>query len=737
MGWNPKALEGVRAVGVGTEGNSLSQRLLAISGLLSHSGGCAHTQRKRRHGDLAHLQEGDKSAAFESFPPPPPPVGPNTSESSGMDGTQNPRTLPHEGQGGLRKAGYHRSNIDAEIDSLTSMLADMENDDSFTSRPRQSYSNTQPTITSPQRSQPSGPRSATAALFATPKVPPAPASYSNGKARLQPVPASYSTALARPPPNVQVRTAQPGPVYGGTSPRQAEQIYSHPAGQGVGQRPSDGTPQGRSGVESGVYSRPVGPPQNQGQAGKVVEAGPVGRYVDPAFAQWSPEPPHPAGCARYTEAGHSPGVMARPSEQAFARKPEFEYSGPPPPRQGHVPSYHSSQPQTQGAGYSIGQQQASIYTPIHQGPSYQPTHTQAPVTGYASGQHQLLNYPQQAQSPRYQPSQVPVSNYYSGHPQASAHGQTLLYTQNKGPPCQSNQSTTPVMGHIPGQPLASTYSQVQPRKMPVTDDIPLATGLAMRPQPGFRQGEVQPIGGMVPGGDYAQHAIQPTGYLEDEVDRLTKKMLQDMNHPPPDDYFGKCSRCGEDVVGEGSGCTAMDQVFHVDCFTCLNCHERLRGQPFYSVDEKAFCEACYIDILERCSVCSQPIMDRILRATGKAYHPQCFTCVVCHKSLDGVPFTVDATNQIHCIDDFHKQFAPRCSVCHEAIMPEPGQEETVRIVALDRSFHVHCYKCEDCGLLLSSENEGQGCYPLDSHILCRNCNARRIQALSANITTDL
>uniref|UniRef100_A0A8C4Q0J8 LIM zinc-binding domain-containing protein n=1 Tax=Eptatretus burgeri TaxID=7764 RepID=A0A8C4Q0J8_EPTBU len=575
--------------------------------------GAAPTQtRSTAKGDLAHLPEGHLSAAFESFPTPPPPVCLDTSENSGMDGTQGPRTLPYEGQ---------------------------------------SYSNTQPAIPSPQPSQPSGQRSATAALFATPKVPPAPASYSNGKPRLQPIPASYSTALARPPPNVQVRTAQPGPVYGGTSPRQAEQIYSHPGSQGVGRRLSDGTPQGRSGVEAGVYSRPIGPPQSQGQAGKVVESGTMGRYVDPAFAQRSPEPPYPAGCARYTEASHSPGVMARPSEQAFARKPEFEYSGL--PRQGHVPSYHSSQPQ--GAGYSIGQQQASIYTPTHQGPSYQPTHTQAPVTGYASGQHQLLNYPQQAQSPRYQPSQVPVSNYYSGHPQASAHGQALLYTQNKGPPYQPNQNPTQVMGHIPGQPLASTYSQVQPRKMPVTDDIPLATGLAMKPQPGFRQGEGQPIGGTGPSGDYAQHAMQPPGYLEDEVDRLTKKMLQDMNHPPPDDYFGKCARCGEDVVGEGSGCTAMDQVFHVDCFTCLNCRERLRGQPFYSVDEKAFCEACYIDILERCSVCSQPIMDRILRATGKAYHPQCFTCVVCHKSLDGVPFTVDATNQIHCIDDFHRQ----------------------------------------------------------------------------------
>lgn len=63
---------------------------------------------------------------------------------------------------------------------------------------------------------------------------------------------------------------------------------------------------------------------------------------------------------------------------------------------------------------------------------------------------------------------------------------------------------------------------------------------------------------------------------------------------------------------------------------------------------------CLQNTLETCTICSKPIMERILRATGKAYHPHCFTCVVCHRSLDGIPFTVDASNHIHCIEDFHK-----------------------------------------------------------------------------------
>lgn len=223
---------------------------------------------------------------------------------------------------------------------------------------------------------------------------------------------------------------------------------------------------------------------------------------------------------------------------------------------------------------------------------------------------------------------------------------------------------------------------------------------------------------------------------EEELDRLTKKLVYDMNHPPTEEYFGRCARCGDNVLGDGSGCIAMEQVFHVECFTCITCHARLRGQPFYALDRKSYCENCYISTLERCSKCSEPILDRILRAMGKAYHPRCFTCVVCGCCLDGVPFTVDATSQIHCIDDFHRKFAPRCSVCGQPIMPEPGQEETVRIVALDRSFHVNCYVCEECGLLLSSEGEGRGCYPLDGHILCKSCSAHRIQDLSAKISTD-
>lgn len=162
---------------------------------------------------------------------------------------------------------------------------------------------------------------------------------------------------------------------------------------------------------------------------------------------------------------------------------------------------------------------------------------------------------------------------------------------------------------------------------------------------------------------------------EAEVDALTDLLVRSMDNSGDIDSYGQfvwnienvrlkennvfdligiCVQCGERVVGENSGCTAMEQIYHIACFTCCQCQINLQGKPFYALDGKPCCEEDYLNTLEKCSVCMKPILERILRATGKPYHPGCFCCVVCGKSLDGVPFTVDATNQNHCIEDFHK-----------------------------------------------------------------------------------
>lgn len=159
---------------------------------------------------------------------------------------------------------------------------------------------------------------------------------------------------------------------------------------------------------------------------------------------------------------------------------------------------------------------------------------------------------------------------------------------------------------------------------------------------------------------------------------------------------------------------ALDCLFHVECFTCFKCEKQLQGQQFYNVDEKPFCEDCYAvshwgescwrelsslwlfslafpssfrccfllcsltglgdrihvscflwaqSTLEKCSVCKQTITDRMLKATGNSYHPQCFTCVMCHTPLEGTSFIVDQSNQPHCVDDYHRYGEGTCMWC--------------------------------------------------------------------------
>lgn len=37
--------------------------------------------------------------------------------------------------------------------------------------------------------------------------------------------------------------------------------------------------------------------------------------------------------------------------------------------------------------------------------------------------------------------------------------------------------------------------------------------------------------------------------------------------------LGMCHKCNEKVLGEGSGCTAMEKVYHIQCFTCHICRK--------------------------------------------------------------------------------------------------------------------------------------------------------------------
>ncbi|XP_065739877.1 zyxin isoform X3 [Phocoena phocoena] len=504
-------------------------------------------------------------------------------------------------------------------------------------------------------------------------------------------------------------------------------------------RPGDGEPPSAAGAQ-------------RAQMGRVGE-------IPPPPPEDFPLPPPPV----LGEADDAEGALGGafpppppPIEEPFPPAPLEEeiFPSPPPPlvEEGGPEAPIQLPPQV-SSGYVL----PPVTTPFVSKSSSKPaTGGTAPLPPWKSpASSQPLSQAQpQSQTHFHVQSQPQAQAQAQAQPQVQLHVQPqpqpvpLANTQPRGPPAPS---PTPKFSPVTPKftPVASKFSAgapggpgSQPTQKLGPPEAPSSTGTGSPQPPSFTYAQqkekplVQEKQHAVPPPAPNQNQVRSSGAPGaltlkevEELEQLTQQLMQDMEHPQRQNVAASesCGRCHQPLACAQPAVRALGQLFHIACFTCHQCEQRLQGQQFYSLEGAPYCEGCYTDTLEKCNACGQPITDRMLRATGKAYHPQCFTCVVCACPLEGTAFIVDPANRPHCVPDYHRQYAPRCSVCTEPIMPEPGREETVRVVALDKNFHMKCYKCEDCGKPLSIEADDNGCFPLDGHVLCRKCHTTRAQ----------
>ncbi|XP_026855924.2 actin-binding LIM protein 3-like isoform X7 [Electrophorus electricus] len=166
-----------------------------------------------------------------------------------------------------------------------------------------------------------------------------------------------------------------------------------------------------------------------------------------------------------------------------------------------------------------------------------------------------------------------------------------------------------------------------------------------------------------------------------------------------------CFRCGEACKGEVV--RVQNVHFHVSCFTCHVCACDLSSSGFFQKGGEYLCTADYQRLYgTRCDGCGDFITGEVVAALGRAYHPECFICSACRKPFpigDRVTFCGKKCVCQHCSHTLSSSEPVRihgpshCAGCKEEITQ--GQS----LLALEKQWHVSCFKCQTCGTVLTGE----------------------------------
>ncbi|XP_029804974.1 actin-binding LIM protein 2 isoform X17 [Suricata suricatta] len=167
-----------------------------------------------------------------------------------------------------------------------------------------------------------------------------------------------------------------------------------------------------------------------------------------------------------------------------------------------------------------------------------------------------------------------------------------------------------------------------------------------------------------------------------------------------------CNTCGN--VCKGEVLRVQNKYFHIKCFVCKACGCDLAEGGFFVRQGEYICTRDYQRLYgTRCFRCDRFIEGEVVSALGRTYHPDCFVCAACRLPFppgDRVTF-----NGKECV--CQKCFLPKtagssvhlsqglwsCGGCGSEI--KNGQS----LVALDKHWHLGCFKCEACGKQLDAE----------------------------------
>ncbi|XP_044003455.1 actin-binding LIM protein 2 isoform X2 [Aphidius gifuensis] len=195
-----------------------------------------------------------------------------------------------------------------------------------------------------------------------------------------------------------------------------------------------------------------------------------------------------------------------------------------------------------------------------------------------------------------------------------------------------------------------------------------------------------------------------------------------------------CQSCKKKCSGEVL--RVQDKYFHISCFKCAQCNSSLAQGGFFAKEGAYYCTKDYRERWgTRCAGCHEYVEGDVVTAGEKhAFHPNCFHCQRCRQPLlgQGTKVTLvqgqalchrcvvipvrEATTPIgnKIIENNKNKNTTNkqangetgaCAGCNEKL------QEGQALVALDRQWHVWCFKCQSCDSVLHGEYMGKDGVP--------------------------
>ncbi|XP_024143377.1 actin-binding LIM protein 2 isoform X3 [Oryzias melastigma] len=166
-----------------------------------------------------------------------------------------------------------------------------------------------------------------------------------------------------------------------------------------------------------------------------------------------------------------------------------------------------------------------------------------------------------------------------------------------------------------------------------------------------------------------------------------------------------CQNCRKPCKGEAL--RVQNKHFHIKCFVCKVCGGELAQGGFFVRQGEYICTLDYQRLYgTRCFSCQDFIEGEVVSALGKTYHPRCFVCSSCKQPFpagDRVTFNgkecicQKCTQPLPANSPAPIQAVHNCCGCGKEFKNEQS------LVALDKHWHLGCFKCKVCNKVLNAE----------------------------------